>query len=59
MGQTILKIDKNYFRPTEVETLLGDSSKAKKVLGWRPSYDVDALVEEMIESDLNKTLKLL
>jgi GDPmannose 4,6-dehydratase len=59
VGQTILKIDKNYFRPTEVETLLGDSSKAKKVLGWRPSYDVDALVEEMIESDLNKTLKLL
>ena len=59
VGQTILKIDKNYFRPTEVETLLGDSSKAKKILGWKPSYDIDALVEEMIESDLNKTLKLL
>ena len=58
-GQVILKVDKNYFRPAEVETLLGDATKAKKVLGWKPTYTVDSLISEMMESDLDKTLKIL
>ena len=58
-GQVILKVDKNYFRPAEVETLLGDATKAKKVLGWKPTYTVDSLISEMMESDLDQTLKIL
>ncbi len=58
-GQKILKVDKNYFRPAEVETLLGDPTKAKQVLDWNPKYDVDSLISEMMESDLEKTLKIL
>jgi GDPmannose 4,6-dehydratase len=45
--QVIIRIDPKYFRPAEVETLLGDSSKARSVLGWVPEYSFDALVEEM------------
>ena len=51
-NQEIIKIDTNYFRPTEVDTLLGDSSKAKKKLGWQPKISFEELVKEMIESDL-------
>jgi len=46
-GKVIIKIDPKYFRPAEVETLLGDPSKAKNVLGWEPEYTFDALVEDM------------
>jgi GDPmannose 4,6-dehydratase len=46
-GKVIIKIDPKYFRPAEVETLLGDPSKAKSVLGWEPEYTFDALVEDM------------
>ena len=47
-GKTVVKVNPKYFRPAEVESLLGDPSKAKKVLGWEPKYDFDALVEEMV-----------
>lgn len=45
----IVRVDPKYFRPSEVETLLGDSTKARTVLGWKPSYDFNALVKEMCE----------
>ncbi len=51
-GNTILKIDPAYFRPTEVETLLADSAMAKKDLGWTPKITFEQLVREMVESDL-------
>ncbi len=52
-GKTIIEIDPMYFRPTEVELLLGDASKAKKVLGWEPKTKFKDLVKIMIESDLD------
>ena len=51
-GKVIIKVDKNYFRPTEVETLLGDASKAKKKLGWEPKISFKKLVSEMVREDL-------
>lgn len=52
-GDEVVCIDPRYFRPTEVDLLLGDSSKAKKILGWNPQYDVNALLQEMVEADLD------
>ena len=51
-NQEIIKIDTGYYRPTEVDTLLGDPSKAKKKLGWQPKISFEELVKEMVESDL-------
>ena len=51
-GKTIVSVDPRYFRPTEVETLLGDASKAQRELGWSPRISFDELVREMIEADL-------
>ena len=51
-GKTIIVIDKKYFRPSEVDLLVGDASKAKKLLGWKPKYTVEDLVKEMIASDI-------
>jgi len=51
-GKVIIKVDKNYFRPTEVETLLGDASKAKRKLGWVPKISFKKLVSEMVREDL-------
>ena len=51
-GETIVKVDPRYFRPTEVDTLLGDSTKARTKLGWRPEIDFQTLVREMVASDL-------
>ncbi|MEJ2105841.1 MAG: GDP-mannose 4,6-dehydratase [Acidiferrobacteraceae bacterium] len=51
-GDTIVRVDKRYFRPTEVETLLGDPSKAKQNLGWEPRTSFKELVEEMVLADL-------
>ena len=51
-GQCIVAVDPQYFRPTEVETLLGDASKAKQLLGWEPEITFDELVTEMVEYDL-------
>jgi len=52
IGSTVVQIDERYFRPTEVELLIGDPSKAKRQLGWEPKYDLPALVKEMVEADL-------
>jgi GDPmannose 4,6-dehydratase len=51
-GKEILAIDPRYFRPTEVELLIGDPSKAKTKLKWEPEYDLKALVKDMIQSDI-------
>jgi GDPmannose 4,6-dehydratase len=51
-GQTIVKVDPRYFRPTEVDLLLGDPTKAKTKLGWTPKYDLAGLVKDMVHSDL-------
>jgi len=51
-GQEVVKIDAKYFRPTEVELLIGDPAKAKSKLGWKPKYNLDALINEMVASDL-------
>jgi GDPmannose 4,6-dehydratase len=50
-GRVLVEIDPKYFRPTEVDTLLGDYTKAKTVLGWEPEYTVEKLCEEMVNSD--------
>ncbi len=50
-GKIVIKIDKKYFRPSEVDSLLGDSSKAKEKLGWMPSTTLEELVSEMIAND--------
>jgi GDPmannose 4,6-dehydratase len=52
-GRVLVKVDPRYFRPTEVETLLGDCSKAKAQLGWRPETSFDELVREMVGADLD------
>jgi GDPmannose 4,6-dehydratase len=52
VGQEVVCIDKNYFRPTEVAMLQGDASKAMKQLGWKPRYDIRALIKEMVAADL-------
>ena len=54
VGQVVVRIDPRYFRPTEVETLLGDPSKAKKDLGWVPEITLDEMVQEMVAHDLGK-----
>ena len=51
-GNCIVKCDKEYFRPLEVDTLLGDASKAKKELNWKPKTDIKTLVKEMVSSEL-------
>ncbi|NQD70314.1 GDP-mannose 4,6-dehydratase [Sphingobacterium shayense] len=52
LGQTVVKVDPAYYRPTEVDLLIGDPSKANNQLGWFPKYDLSLLVKEMVESDL-------
>lgn len=50
-NKVIISIDKNYYRPTEVDLLIGDASKAKKLLSWSPKYDLESLVKEMVNAD--------
>jgi len=52
-GDCIVEVDKRYFRPTEVETLLGDPTKAKEKLGWVPKITLDEMVAEMVEHDIS------
>ena len=53
LGQEVIGIDEKYFRPTEVELLIGDASKAFKKLGWKPDHKLEDLVYDMMKSDLN------
>ena len=53
VGDVVVKVDARYFRPTEVESLLGDAARAKEDLGWEPDITLDQLVNEMVLSDLN------
>ncbi len=52
IGKKVVAVDPRYFRPTEVELLLGDSTKAQQKLGWKPKYNLPALVKDMMQSDL-------
>lgn len=52
IGQVVVQIDPAYFRPTEVDLLIGDNTKAKTKLGWKPRYTLDMLVKEMVQADL-------
>ena len=58
-GKIVIRIDKRYFRPAEVETLIGDSSKAKKELGWEPRISLEKMIEEMVAYDLEVAKGLL
>ncbi len=51
-GTTILKVDTRYYRPTEVDLLIGDGTKAYEKLGWKPKYTLPEFVKEMVQSDL-------
>jgi GDPmannose 4,6-dehydratase len=52
-GRKLVRVDPRYFRPTEVETLLGDATKARQKLGWSAEVSFSELVAEMVESDLD------
>ena len=52
IGKVVVKIDPQYYRPTEVDVLIGDPTKSKTQLGWKPEYDLPALVKEMVQEDL-------
>jgi GDPmannose 4,6-dehydratase len=54
IGDVIVRVDSNYFRPAEVETLLGDSTKAKEQLGWEPQITVEDMCAEMVQTDLGQ-----
>jgi GDPmannose 4,6-dehydratase len=54
-GKLVVGIHPRYFRPAEVDTLIGDASKAKEKLGWEPKYSLDDMITEMIHEDLRKT----
>ena len=61
VGQEVVAVDPNYFRPTEVDLLIGDATKAKEKLGWQPKYTLHGMVKEMVEADVQtfKQEKLL
>ena len=52
IGKQVVSVDPAYFRPTDVELLIGDATKAKTKLGWCPTYDLPTLIKEMVASDL-------
>jgi GDPmannose 4,6-dehydratase len=52
MGSVVVKIDANYYRPTEVDLLVGDAKKAREKLGWQPKYNLDALIDDMMQYDI-------
>jgi GDPmannose 4,6-dehydratase len=58
VGDVVLRIDLRYFRPTEVETLLGDPAKAKLKLGWVPEIAVQQMCAEMVAADLEQARKV-
>ena len=56
-GEVVVEVDERYFRPTEVDMLLGDASKAKKILGWEPKISFQEMVSEMIRNDLAEAMR--
>ena len=56
-GNTVVSVDPTYFRPTEVDLLIGDATKAREKLGWKPTLDLQQMIEEMIASDLEEARK--
>jgi len=56
-GNTVVSVDPTYFRPTEVDLLIGDATKARKKLNWKPTLDLQQMIEEMIASDLEEARK--
>ncbi len=56
-GDILVRVDPRYFRPTEVDILIGDATKAKEELGWQPEYTLDRMIEEMVNSDLKEAKK--
>ena len=52
IGKEVIAVDPRYYRPTEVDLLIGDASKAQSKLGWTPKYDLPMLVKEMVNSDM-------
>jgi GDPmannose 4,6-dehydratase len=54
LGKVVVAIDPKYFRPTEVDVLIGDPTKSKTVLGWQPKYTLQTLVSEMVIADVNR-----
>ena len=59
IGKELVGVDPQYFRPTEVELLLGDATKAHNLLGWEPEYNLSSLVKDMIQSDIKLMKKEL
>jgi len=57
IGDTVVKVDQEYFRPTEVELLIGDATKARTKLSWEPKYNLDMLIEDMIRNDVKEMKK--
>lgn len=58
IGQKVVEVDPNYFRPTETGDLIGDSSKAKEKLGWTPKYNLKSIISEMVNSDISFVKRL-
>ena len=56
-GQTLVVVDPRYFRPTEVDTLLGDPSKARKKLGWKQEVSFSQMIKEMVDHDLKDGMR--
>ena len=59
IGKEVVAIDPEYFRPTEVDLLIGNAAKAKAKLGWQPKYNLDGLIKEMVAADLKLVKKSL
>ncbi len=51
-GDVVIKVDPRYFRPTEVDLLIGDAEKAKKKIGWKPSHNLESLIDDMVQADI-------
>ena len=56
-GKCVVEVDSNYFRPSEVDLLIGDPTKSKTKLGWEPKYDLKMLVDDMMKSDIKSMTK--
>jgi GDPmannose 4,6-dehydratase len=57
LGEAVVKVDPEYFRPTEVELLIGDAAKARTKLSWEPQYNLDTLIEDMMQNDIKEMKK--